>query len=230
MGAAFAPRAALTAAITLARTSAYMPGEYFTEICREQTHPHFESEEEANAPQEHHHHPFISHKGKTSAKRACETIEVTWHMNMFDMDEICGGECPDEVAAPHHFFYDHKLSSLKIDAQHYRLERDLAQLLGDEPSEKLLDDLAGKADLALALELYTHYAGDHKQVGIHHFLEMARKGKTQHLFEQAHAEDVAVSDLVSRDLKKQRKKKRAYEKELKRRRRRDRHQRAKDGL
>ena len=95
-----------------------MPGEYFTETCREQTHPHFESEEEANAPQDTHHHPFISHKGKTSAKRACETIEVTWHMNMFDMDEICGGECPDEVAAPHHFFYDHKLSSLKIDAQH----------------------------------------------------------------------------------------------------------------
>ena len=58
-------RAALAAAITLARTSAYMPGEYFTEICREQTHPHFESEEEANAPQDTHHHPFISHKGKT---------------------------------------------------------------------------------------------------------------------------------------------------------------------
>ena len=134
-------RAALAAAITLARTSAYMPGEYFTEICREQTHPHFESEEEANAPQDTHHHPFISHKGKTSAKRACETIEVTWHMNMFDMDEICGGECPDEVAAPHHFFYDHKLSSLKIDAQHYRLERDLAQLLGDElqRADRVLD-------------------------------------------------------------------------------------------
>ena len=135
---------------------AVKPGDYFDEACHEDA---LTDHDLSHVAEHQHHHPYV-HEGKTSSARACASFEVMWNMNMFDIEEICGGECPHEVNLPHHFYYDHKLSTLKVDAQHYRLEADLAKVLGDAEHEARLSQLAEAADLLLAEELYHDYASD----------------------------------------------------------------------
>ena len=194
---------------------AVKPGDYFEEACHEDA---LTDHDLSHVAEHQHHHPYV-HEGKTSPARACASFEVMWNMNMFDIEEICGGECPHEVNLPHHFYYDHRLSTLKVDAQHYRLEADLAKVLGDAEHEARLSQLAEAADLVLAEELYHDYDGDDKADGIAKFLQAAKDHKVEYLFQAAHAEDVSVPDILARQHAKQDKLRRRHNKRLKKLRR-----------